>query len=56
MKIESIYVSTLSRLPTASESQKLQSYIAVASPDRENERLADIFWILLNSVEFRVNH
>ena len=56
MKVEAMYVTTLSRLPTAVESHRLRSYISAASPDRENERLADIFWMLLNSVEFRVNH
>jgi len=56
MKIESLYVSTLSRLPSGPETEKLLAYVAAASPDRESERLGDIFWMLLNCVEFRVNH
>src|SRR5262245_14385188 len=56
MKIEAMYVSTLSRLPSDTEMVRLQQFIAVASPDRENERLADIFWMILNALEFRVNH
>jgi hypothetical protein len=56
MKIEAMYVATLSRPPGSAEQARLRAYIAAASPDRENERLADIFWMLLNSVEFRVNH
>jgi hypothetical protein len=56
MKVESLYVATLSRRPTDSEMDKLQRYIAAAPVDRESERLADVFWALLNCVEFRVNH
>src|SRR5262249_13850379 len=46
MKIEAMYVSTLSRLPRLAEMERLQSYVAAVSPDRESERLADIFWML----------
>jgi Protein of unknown function (DUF1549)/Protein of unknown function (DUF1553) len=56
VKIEAMYLSALSRRPTSIETEKLRSYVVAASPDRENERLADIFWMLLNCVEFRVNH
>jgi hypothetical protein len=56
MKIEALYVAALSRPPSDQETQRLLQYIATSPPDREAERLADIFWILLNSVEFRVNH
>src|SRR5262245_46618 len=56
MKIEAMYVSTLSRLPTLPELERLSGYVSAASPDRESERLADIFWMLLNCLEFRVNH
>jgi hypothetical protein len=56
MKVEAMYVSTLSRLPSDAESERLQRFVAAASPDRENERLGDIFWMLLNCLEFRVNH
>jgi hypothetical protein len=54
-KIEALYLATLSRQPTAAESQRLRDYVAVPA-DREAERLADVFWTLLNCVEFRVNH
>jgi hypothetical protein len=56
MKIEAMYVATLSRRPSAAEMRRLQDYIVEVPPDRESERLADIFWTLLNCVEFRVNH
>jgi hypothetical protein len=56
MKIESLYVSALSRVPSPAEAERLLAYVAAASPDRQHERLADIFWMLLNCVEFRVNH
>jgi hypothetical protein len=32
------------------------SHVAKAEPAREAERLADVYWALLNSSEFRVNH
>jgi hypothetical protein len=55
-RIESLYVATLSRRPTEGEHSLLEQFIASAGPDRENERLADIFWMLLNCAEFRLNH
>jgi hypothetical protein len=51
-----LYLATLGRLPTAPERERLLRYVAAAAPTREPERLADIFWMLLNSAEFRLNH
>jgi hypothetical protein len=55
-RIEALYVATLSRRPTAEESGRLERYVAGAEKSRAAERLADIFWMLLNSAEFRMNH
>jgi hypothetical protein len=55
-RIEILYLATLSRRPTARELERLNKFVAVVESAREAERLADIFWVLLNSAEFRLNH
>jgi hypothetical protein len=47
----------LSRKPTLSESERIVAYLEQGSMgiDRR-EALADVFWALLNSPEFSVNH
>jgi hypothetical protein len=55
-RIEALYVAALSRKPTAKESEALVAYVKRVDNSREPERLADVFWMLLNSAEFRVNH
>jgi hypothetical protein len=53
-KIETLYLASLSRKPTAKELARLKRY--VEKEDRPAEALADVFWALLNSAEFSVNH
>jgi hypothetical protein len=55
-RIEALYLASLSRKPTAEEVDRLERYVRKAKPEREAERLADVFWVLLNSAEFRLNH
>jgi hypothetical protein len=55
-RIEALYLATLSRKPTAEELEHLERNVRKAGADREAERLADVFWALLNSAEFRMNH
>jgi hypothetical protein len=55
-RIDILYLATLSRLPTKAEQDRLLQYLAAVDPSREAERLADVFWVLLNSAEFRFNH
>jgi hypothetical protein len=63
-RIDTLYLATLSRKPTARESARLQRFVedAVAqatSADKQktyNQALADVFWVLLNSGEFFLNH
>jgi hypothetical protein len=51
--IEKIYLTTLSRRPTADESKKMTEFVA----KHQDQRAAygDVLWVLLNSSEFALN-
>jgi hypothetical protein len=53
-RIETLYLATLSRRPTAEELSRVVAYIGRSA--NEKEALADLFWALLNSAEFIFNH
>lgn len=53
-KIETLYLATLSRQPNESELQRTKQHVATANSIEEG--LADVFWVLLNSSEFLLNH
>jgi hypothetical protein len=56
-RIETLYLATLSRKPRPDELEKLTKYVGKASSkEEENTALADVFWVLLNSSEFILNH
>ena len=56
-RIEALYLSTLTRRPSAQEQTRLTAYIASGGPRKDaSEALADVFWALLNSSEFMLNH
>jgi hypothetical protein len=55
-RIEALYLATVTRPPSAQELERLGRHVRKAAPDSEAERLADIFWMLLNTAEFRLNH
>ena len=55
-KIETLYLASLSRKPTATELVRLRSHVEKAGPAGRDDALADVFWVLLNSAEFVVNH
>ncbi len=54
--IEEAYLAALSRLPTAAERQRLEA--ALADPSEPNRRLLveDLYWGILTSKEFLLNH
>jgi hypothetical protein len=56
-RIETLYLATLTRLPRPEEAARMAAYVESggASGDR-NAALADVFWVLLNSSEFILNH
>jgi hypothetical protein len=52
-RLEELYIITLSRKPRAEEMERLLKYVDPAEPKKA---LGDIFWALLNSAEFLLNH
>jgi hypothetical protein len=56
-KIESLYLLVLSRKPRAAELERLVKYVDEGGPTHDSKKaLTDIFWVLLNSSEFILNH
>src|SRR5262249_27266139 len=56
-KVESLYLVVLSRKPTAAESTRAVHHVESGGPSGDPRRaLADVFWVLLNSPEFVLNH
>jgi hypothetical protein len=55
-RVELLYVAALGRKPTAKEAGRVAKHLDAAGTDRRAERLGDVFWALLNSAEFRLNH
>jgi len=55
-KIETLYLCTLGRKPRPDELQKLVKHVETGDAAKQKQRLGDVYWTLLNSVEFRVNH
>jgi hypothetical protein len=59
-RIETLYLATLSRTPRPKELERAIRFLEnSAGEDRETARkqaLADVFWSLLNSGEFLLNH
>jgi hypothetical protein len=56
-KIETLYLATLCRQPRPEETQRLSAYVEGGGPRRDARlALGDVFWALLNSSEFILNH
>lgn len=55
-RVEALYVATLSRKPRSTELERIQKFLSRQDKSKEPELLADVFWMLLNSAEFRLNH
>ncbi len=56
-KLEALYLSALSRKPTKQELARLLPYVAKGGPSGDPKKaFADVFWALLNSSEFILNH
>jgi hypothetical protein len=56
-RIETLYLAALSRRPRPEELKRLVGYVERGGTARDQSKaLADVFWALLNSPEFRFNH
>jgi hypothetical protein len=56
-KVESLFLVVLSRKPTAEESARMVKYVEKGGPTGNAKKaLADVFWVLINSSEFVLNH
>jgi hypothetical protein len=59
-RLETLYLATLSRRPSAKELDRAVRFVRDAmkdaSPAAYGDALSDVFWALLNSAEFRLNH
>ncbi len=56
-RIETLYLASLTRKPTAAETDRLLRYVEAGGARKDAKAaLADVFWVLLNSSEFMLNH
>ena len=56
-KVEALFLSALSRKPRSDESARFGAYVDKGgATGNKNKALADVFWALLNSPEFLLNH
>jgi Protein of unknown function (DUF1549)/Protein of unknown function (DUF1553) len=56
-RIETLFLAALTRRPRSDEREKLVPYVERGGPSgNPSKALADVFWALLNSPEFRFNH
>ena len=56
-RVEMLFMATLSRSPSPDELEELVTYVQAAEPGGGTKTaLADVFWALLNSAEFALNH
>jgi hypothetical protein len=52
---EELYLSVLTRRPTAAETSEVETYLAPRAEDRP-AAIKELTWALLTSSEFRFNH
>jgi hypothetical protein len=55
-KLETLFLAAYARRPTAAEREKFLAYVARDGDAGRKAQLADVFWSLLNSQEFLLNH
>jgi Protein of unknown function (DUF1549)/Protein of unknown function (DUF1553) len=53
-RVKTLYLATLSRKPRPNELKRVVQFIDTAGGGPE--AFADVFWVLLNSAEFKLNH
>ena len=56
-KLETLFVAALGRSPSGDEKQRFEEYLSSGGATGDKKAaLADVFWVLLNSSEFLLNH
>jgi hypothetical protein len=56
-KVEALFLASLSRLPAPNEADKFGSYVDRGGAGGDKKKaVTDVFWALLNSSEFVLNH
>jgi hypothetical protein len=56
-RVEELYLLTLARKPRAEETARLVKYVDAGGARRDKKKaIADVYWALLNSSEFALNH
>jgi hypothetical protein len=56
-KVEALFLAALARKPKADEAARLSKYVDSGGAAKDKKKaLADVFWALLNSPEFILNH
>ena len=55
-RIETLFLATLSRRPRPAELARFTALVQRSRPEDSKNALADVFWVLLNSAEFMLNH
>jgi hypothetical protein len=56
-KVEALFLATLSRQPKSAERDRFVKYVESGGAQKDKKKaLADVFWALLNSSEFMLNH
>jgi hypothetical protein len=54
--IETVYLATLVRRPTGEESMYFKHQMDDLEQGEQNTKLSDLYWTLINSLEFAWNH
>ena len=55
-RIEHLYLAVLSRLPTTAEKSYFDRYLKKSLYRNKAFAYEDLYWVLLNSAEFALNH
>jgi hypothetical protein len=56
-RIAELFLASLTRFPRPKELERLEAYIdGKPTPEERAKGLADVFWALLNTPEFKLNH
>ena len=54
--VEELYLAALSRLPTGDERQSLLAELSEVKDDERRQVIEDLYWSVLTSREFLINH